>query len=459
MTSQCVTTSANGQGSDTARLLELLYNAHQNVAAMFLEVRDTVPREASMTLIAQTGNDGAMHMRWLGGGPDATPAVTTRRIWFEPPHRLRIDVLHGGHVVRKAIRDGTAWWRWDASDGETAGDVVQGAALPPLLTPMLIHPVRLLQTMWFAVTGASVIAGRETLTAAATPRDGRDGGVERMEFEFDAEHGTPLRITNFDGDKLTSTTEVTAIDYSPSIDATAFAFEHSESVGSASRIAADRSHAARPEPVNNLRPDGSRALFVQPQTIWLTGLSGAGKTTIAHATERLLHQMGVTCCVIDGDQLRAGLSCDLGHSRQDRGEQARRAAHVAIMLAEAGVVAIVALISPYTTDREQARHLHEIAGIHFTEVWVDTPLDVCAARDTKGLYADAQTGTPVVTGSRLEGDGSGLSGITAPYQAPVAPNLRVPGHGQHPRDSAIQVVEAVMSKSAHTCVLLSPKRA
>jgi adenylylsulfate kinase len=426
---------------------------------MFLEVRDTVPQESSMTLIAQTGNDGAMHLRWLGGGPAGTPAVTTRRIWFESPHRLRIDVLHGGQLVRKAVRDGAAWWRWDGSEGESAGDVGQGAAMPPLLSPVLIHPVRLLQTMCFAVTGVGATAGRETLTAAATPRDGPDGGGERLEFEFDAEHGTPLRITKFDSDELTSRTEVTAIDYSPMIAAADFGFEHSGGALPAAGTGAQRSHRVRPDLGNNRRLDGSRVMFVRSQTVWLTGLSGAGKTTIARAIERLLWQMGVTCCVIDGDELRAGLSRDLGHSRQDRGEQTRRAAHVAMMLAEAGVVAIVALISPYATDRAQARKLHELAGLRFTEVWVDTPLEVCAARDTKGLYADAQTGTPVVTGSRLEGDGSGLSGITAPYQAPVAPNLRVPGHGQHPRDSAIQVVEAVMSKSAHTCVLLSPKRA
>lgn len=451
--------------SDTARLLGLLYTAHQNIAAMYFEVRDTVPQESSMTLIAETGSDGAMHMRWLGGGPAAIPAVTTRRIWFAPPYRLRVDVLHGGHLVRKAVRDGTAWWRWDASDGESAGDVAQGPPLPPLLTPVLIHPVRLLQTMWFAVTGVGVTTGRETLTAVATPRDWRDGGAERLKFEFDAEHGTPLRITTFDGDELTSATEVMAIDYSPSIDDTAFAFEHSGGArsasggpGFASGTTAQRSHGVRPDRFNDRRLDGSRALFVQPQTIWLTGLSGAGKTTIAHATERLLHQMGVPCSVIDGDQLRAGLSCDLGYSRRDRGEQARRAAHVAMMLAEAGVVAIVALISPYATDREQARKLHEIAGLYFTEVWVDTPLEVCAARDTKGLYGFARTAM-LATAPDLEDTGSGLSGVSAPYEAPVAPDLRVRGHDQRPRESATRVVEAVVWRSAPTRVLTSPGRA
>lgn len=439
--------------SDTTRLLELLYNAHRNVAAMFVEVRDTVAQESSMALIVQTGSDGAVHMRWLGGGPAGTPAVTTRRIWFEPPHQLRIDVLHGGQLVRKAVRDGTAWWRWDPSDGESAGDVLQGAALPPLLTPVLINPVRLLQTMWFAVTGAGVTAGRDTLAAAGAPRDGVDAGAEHLEFEFDAEHGTLLRITTFDGKELTSTTEVTAIDYSPSIDAADFAFQPNGVALTAPGT--QRPHGVRPDPVNNLRPDGNRPLFVQPQTIWLTGLSGAGKTTIAHATERLLRQVGVMCCVIDGDQLRAGLSCDLGHSREDRGEQTRRAAHVAMMLVDAGVVAIVALISPYATDRERARELHEKAGLRFTEVWVDTPLEVCVARDTKGLYAHARAATPA-TGFAVEDDGSGLSGVTAPYEAPAAPTVRVRGHDQHPRESATQVVAAAVSRPAHTRVLALP---
>ena len=178
-------------------------------------------------------------------------------------------------------------------------------------------------------------------------------------------------------------------------------------------------------------------------TVWLTGLSGAGKTTIAQAVEKLISELGFPCCVLDGDELRRALSSDLGLSREDRREHARRVAYVAAMLAAAGTLPIVALISPYAEDRKRARAIHEAAGLRFVEVWVDTPIGVCAARDPKGLYAKAAAAE--ATDREMPSDGSGLTGVAAPYEAPADPDLRVAGHGQHPRAAAEQILAATLS--------------
>ncbi|MGA0831118.1 MAG: adenylyl-sulfate kinase, partial [Nitriliruptoraceae bacterium] len=123
-------------------------------------------------------------------------------------------------------------------------------------------------------------------------------------------------------------------------------------------------------------------------TVWLTGLSGAGKTTLAHAVADLLTAADRAAHVVDGDELRAGLSADLGFSLADRAEQVRRAGHVAMLLGDAGVVPLVALVSPVAADRDAVRALH--GSGRFLEVHVATPLAVCEARDVKGLYARAR---------------------------------------------------------------------
>jgi bifunctional enzyme CysN/CysC len=166
------------------------------------------------------------------------------------------------------------------------------------------------------------------------------------------------------------------------------------------------------------------------QTVWLTGLSGAGKTTLALAVERELLRLSLPTCVLDGDELRRGLSSDLGLSRRDRAEQARRVACVAGLISRSGVVAVVALVSPYAEDRRRARVIHEELRVPFLEVWVDTPLAVCEERDAKGLYARARSG-----------ELSGLTGVAAPYEAPEAPALRVPGYGEAPENVAQEIVE------------------
>jgi bifunctional enzyme CysN/CysC len=149
-------------------------------------------------------------------------------------------------------------------------------------------------------------------------------------------------------------------------------------------------------------------------TVWITGLPASGKSTIAKGLEARLVHAGVPAYRLDGDNLRHGLNADLGFSREDRGENVRRAAHAARLLADAGVVAVVALVSPYASDRDAARALHAEEGIDFVEVWVSTPLEECELRDPKGLYARARAG-----------EVRGMTGIDDPYEDPARPDLEV----------------------------------
>jgi bifunctional enzyme CysN/CysC len=147
-------------------------------------------------------------------------------------------------------------------------------------------------------------------------------------------------------------------------------------------------------------------------TVWFTGLSGSGKSSIAMEVERRLVASGRPAYVLDGDNLRHGLNGDLGFSPQDRKENIRRVAEVAKLMADAGVVVLVSLVSPYREDRATARAIHDEAGLPFYEVFVDTPLEVAEARDPKGLYAKARAGQI-----------PDFTGISAPYEAPTTPDL------------------------------------
>lgn len=147
-------------------------------------------------------------------------------------------------------------------------------------------------------------------------------------------------------------------------------------------------------------------------TIWFTGLSGSGKSTVAAEVERMLVASGRGAYLLDGDNLRHGLNGDLGFSPEDRSENVRRASEVARLFADAGLVALVPLISPYRSGRDGARAAHRAAGLPFLEVFVDTPLAECERRDPKGLYAKARAG-----------ELSGMTGIDAPYEPPLAPDL------------------------------------
>ncbi|MCU0781631.1 MAG: sulfate adenylyltransferase subunit CysN [Akkermansiaceae bacterium] len=175
------------------------------------------------------------------------------------------------------------------------------------------------------------------------------------------------------------------------------------------------------------RTDRERLTGQRGATIWLTGLSGSGKSAISQALERVLTGWGRLTLVLDGDNLRHGLTRDLGFSAADRAENIRRVAEVARLLNDAGVLVITALISPYRKDRETAR---EIIGAEcFHDVFVDTPLEVCEQRDTKGLYQKARAGLiPRFTG------------ISDPYEAPAAPFLRVRGDQGSPDDQAAIII-------------------
>ncbi len=164
-----------------------------------------------------------------------------------------------------------------------------------------------------------------------------------------------------------------------------------------------------------------RLLRQRACTVWLTGLGGSGKSTIAKAVERLLYDGGHACLVLDGDNVRQGLCRDLGFSREDRAENIRRVAEVAALANDAGLVVVTAFLSPYAEDRSRARDV--IGAQRFVEAFVDAPLAVCEARDPKGLYRKARAGLlPQFTG------------VTDPYEPPAAPDLRL--------DSAATTIEA-----------------
>lgn len=441
--------------ADRNALLRLLYEAHRRTSSLYLEVHDRERREASNVLVVQPGVGNGMRARWMSGGPNAAPLVRTRRIWFEPPTRVRVEMFQLGNLVAAAARDGDAWWRWTRESGESVGDVADGAALPPLLDIVHLHPARLLATSWLEVTGTGNRASREVLTVRATQRwtGSTDASTLTTDFDFDIEHGTPLYVAIHEADETISVSEAVNVEYSQGIDPTTFRFElrdetdmeagrpASRPTGPSAINGQTRSHETRVSPITAHR------------TIWLSGLPGAGKTTIARAVERLLHQLGAHCCVLDGDELRKGLSSDLGLSREDRGEQARRVAHIASTLADSGVIPVVALVSPYAADRDRARQIHEAKGVGFLEVWVATPLEVCIGRDPKGLYtANAASAAP---GSGAA-DGSGLTGIGAPYEPPVSPDLVVSGDKQPPRVAAAQIIEQLVATAGATRLVALP---
>ena len=149
-------------------------------------------------------------------------------------------------------------------------------------------------------------------------------------------------------------------------------------------------------------------------TIWFTGLPGSGKSTVARNLVVALAERGVNAYRLDGDNLRHGLCGDLGFDHADREENIRRAAEVARLMADAGIVVVVSLVSPYRESRRQVRFLHEDAGLPFFEVWVSTPLEVCEQRDPKGLYARARSG-----------EISNMTGVNDPYEAPDDPEIEI----------------------------------
>jgi len=162
------------------------------------------------------------------------------------------------------------------------------------------------------------------------------------------------------------------------------------------------------------RADRWRLLGQSGVVVWLTGLSGSGKSTLAVALDTWLHQHGRHCHILDGDNLRQGLCKGLAFSEADRVENIRRTGEAAKLLAEAGIIAICSLISPFVEQRLAARRSCEAAGVTFLEVFVNAPLEVCEQRDPRGLYRKARAGEiPQFTG------------IASPYELPVEPDIEL----------------------------------
>lgn len=170
-----------------------------------------------------------------------------------------------------------------------------------------------------------------------------------------------------------------------------------------------------------------------PMVLWFTGLSGSGKSTIANILERLLHERGKHTYMLDGDNIRHGLNRDLGFTQEARVENIRRAAEVAKLMTDAGLIVLVSFISPFRSERRMAREL--FGHGEFVEVFVDTPIDECARRDPKGLYQKARTG-----------EIKNFTGISSPYEAPTSPEIHLRTAGNEPLDLAMQI-EKYISES------------
>ncbi|MFO0746316.1 MAG: adenylyl-sulfate kinase [Myxococcota bacterium] len=183
------------------------------------------------------------------------------------------------------------------------------------------------------------------------------------------------------------------------------------------------------------RDDRERLAGHRALCVWLTGLSGAGKTTLARAAELELHARRIRTYLVDGDELRRLLSPELGFSAADRAENVRRAAVVARTHVDAGAVAIAALISPFTADRARARA--RFPEGRFREVPIHCPLAVCQSRDPKGLY-----------GRAARGEISDMTGVGSPYEAPVAPELVIDTSLRSIAEATQDLVAAVLSRLA-----------
>ena len=162
------------------------------------------------------------------------------------------------------------------------------------------------------------------------------------------------------------------------------------------------------------------------RVLWFTGLSGSGKSTVANATEKILHDMGLHTYILDGDNVRMGLNKDLGFSPEDRTENIRRITEVAKLFADSGSIVLTAFISPYRQDRDKAREI--ISNEDFIEIYVSADLSVCEARDPKGLYKKARLG-----------EIKGFTGIDAPYEEPLNPELVVQTD-KHDIEASAQIV-------------------
>jgi adenylylsulfate kinase len=178
------------------------------------------------------------------------------------------------------------------------------------------------------------------------------------------------------------------------------------------------------------REERSQLLKQKGATLWFTGLSGSGKSTIAFTLEHALVQRGRLAYVLDGDNIRHGLNKNLGFSAADREENIRRIGEVAKLFADCGVLTMTSFISPYRADRDKVRALHVEGKLLFIEVFVNTPIETCEQRDPKGLYKKARAG-------QLKG----FTGIDDPYEAPLQPELTIDATNTSPQQAALLLIE------------------
>ena len=177
------------------------------------------------------------------------------------------------------------------------------------------------------------------------------------------------------------------------------------------------------------RPDREALLKQRGATLWFTGLSGSGKSTIAFTLEHALVQQGQLAYVLDGDNIRHGLNKNLGFSAADREENIRRIGEVAKLFADTGVIVMTSFISPYRKDRDLCRALHKAADLPFVEIHVATPIATCETRDPKGLYKKARAG-----------ELKNFTGIDDPYEPPSKPEITLDATNISPQEAAVQLL-------------------
>lgn len=171
----------------------------------------------------------------------------------------------------------------------------------------------------------------------------------------------------------------------------------------------------------------------EPKLLWFTGLSGSGKSTLASELEAVLYKRGFNTYILDGDNIRSGLNKDLDFTEASRKENIRRIAEVAKLFVDAGVVVATAFISPFVSDRQMAREL--VGNDRFVEIFIDTPLEICEARDVKGLYAKARAG-------KIQN----FTGIDSPFERPEKPDIYIETKGKTVEESLDTLVTQIMPK-------------
>jgi adenylylsulfate kinase len=182
------------------------------------------------------------------------------------------------------------------------------------------------------------------------------------------------------------------------------------------------------------REERQRLLKQKGCTLWFTGLSGSGKSTIAFTLEHALVQRGRLAYVLDGDNIRHGLNKNLGFSAADREENIRRIGEVAKLFADTGVITLASFISPYRQDRDNIRALHKEGKLPFIEVFLNTPIGTCESRDPKGLYKKARAGV-------ASGKGMGFTGVDDPYEEPLQPEVTIDSTATTPQDATVQLLQ------------------